>query len=230
MEFVKVFVDKKNFYWTWRDLPFLPYAWLDEKDLKKLPTPFYLPEIHPDCPIGTPTKNKDEYTNIIELSKNFDELKLDNDLRKDLRRIEKKNNDLNLIFNEKDALKKSKKWFLELWKEDTKDFKRRMEIWEKKCYTISAYLGKELIAVHIAMKENDTVYYFGCWWNRKYSNRSVPIFLLKTDIENAIKKKMKYYDLEIGNEDYKKKWGVVEKPTKCYAILTDDLTEKISKI
>ncbi len=228
MKFVKVSIKgTKLFYWTWKDFPFLPYAWLDEKDLKNLPTPFFLPELHPDCPVGFETKEKDEYTNIIELSNSFDKIKIDNSLRKDLRRIEKKNSDLRIIPNEKSALEKSKKWFLELWKEPQKEFKRRLELWKRICYTISAYLGKELIAVHIAMEEKETVYYFGCWWNRKYKNRSIPTFLLKKDIERAIKKGMKYYDLEVGDEAYKKKWGVIEKPTKYYAILTKETAKKL---
>ena len=82
-------------------------------------------------------------------------------------------------------------------------------------------------AMHIAMQEKNTVYYFGCWWNRKYKNRSVPIFLLKKDIESTISKGMKYYDLEVGDESYKKKWGVVEKPTKYYAIVTKEMAKKI---
>ena len=224
MEFVKVHIKgTKLFYWTWRDFPFLPYAWLDEKDLKSLPKPFFLPEIHPDCPTGFETKEKDEYTNIIELPDSFDKIKMDNDLRKDLRRVDKKNADLKLVYNEKSALDKSKKWFLELWKESKSDFKRRLKLWKQKCYTISAYLKSELIAVHIAMQEKDTIYYFGCWWNRKYKNRSVPTFLLKKDIERAIVEGVKYYDLEVGDEPYKKKWGVIEKPTKYYAILTKKL-------
>ncbi len=228
MEFVKVHIKgTKLFYWTWRDLPFLPYAWLDEKDLRSLPTPFFLPEIHPDCPIGFETKEKDEYTNIIELPDSFDKIKMDSDLRKDLKRVEKKNADLKISFNERNALDKSMKWFLELWKEDKKTFSRRLRIWKKRCHTISAYLKNELIAVHIAMQENDTVYYFGCWWNRKYKNRSVPIFLLKKDIEKAISKGIKYYDLEVGDEAYKKKWGVIEKPTKYYAVLTKELADCI---
>ena len=44
-------------------------------------------------------------------------------------------------------------------------------------------------------------------------------------IEKAIKENVKYYDLEIGEEPYKKKWGVIEKPTKYYAILTKKLAE-----
>lgn len=228
MEFVKVPIKgTKRFYWTWRDLPFLPYAWLDEKDLKNIPTPFLLTEIHPDCPIGFETKNKEESTNIIELPDIFDKLKMDNNLRKDLRRIEKKNFDLKIILNEKGALEKSKKWFLELWKENKKDFQRRLKLWKERCYTLSAYLGKKLIAVHISMEEKDTIYYFGCWWNRKYKNRSIPTFLLKKDIERAIKKGMKYYDLEVGDEAYKKKWGVIEKPTKYYAILTKKMAKKL---
>lgn len=228
MEFVKVLIKEKRwYYWTWRDLPFLPYAWLDKEDLKGLPRPFILTDIPPDCKIGFESKNRDEHTNIIELQDSFEKIKIDNDLRKDLKRVEKKNSDLKLVFNEKDALDKSKKWFLELWKESKSDFKRRLRIWEKRCYTISAYLDKELIAVHIAMQEKDTVYYFGCWWNREYKNRSVPTFLLKKDIESAIKRKMKYYDLEIGSEPYKKKWGVIEKPSKYYAILTKEMAEHL---
>ena len=69
------------------------------------------------------------------------------------KRVEKKNEDIKLVYNEKDALDKSKKWFLELWEEDEIDFHRRLEIWKKRCYTISAYLNHELIAVHIGMKE-----------------------------------------------------------------------------
>jgi len=224
MEFVKEYIPgTKLFYWTLRDIWFVPYAWLDKKDLKNLPKPFYVSEIHPDCTIGFVSNDKSSYTNIIEVPKSFDELKIDKDLRKDLRRVEKKNSDLKIVYNEEGALDKSKKWFLELWKENKKDFKRRLELWKRKCYTLSAYLKKELIAVHIAMQERDTIYYFGCWWNRKYKNRSVPTFLLKNDIERAIKKGMRYYDLEVGDEPYKKKWGVIEKPTKYYAILTKEM-------
>ncbi len=227
MEFEKVKINKKLFYWTWRDLPFLPYAWLEEKDLKTLPKPFFLNEIHPDCPVGFETGEKDEFTNIIKLADNFNELNINNDLRKDLKRVEKNNANVKIVYNEKDSLDKSKKWFLELWKEDKKDFQRRLKLWNEKCYTISAYLEKELIAVHIAMKEKDTIFYFGCWWNRKYKSLSVPTFLLKKDIEKAINDKIKYYDLEVGDESYKKKWGVIEKPTKYYAVLTKELADNL---
>jgi hypothetical protein len=225
MEFIKVVNSNKSFYWTWKDLDYLPYAWLDKKDLKTLPTPFIIISIHPDCPVGFISEEKDELTNIIELPDIFEKLKLDNDLRKDLKRVEKKNENIKLVYNEKDALDKSKKWFLEQWKEDDDEFKRRLELWKEKCYTISAYNGDELIAVHIAMKEKDTIFYFGCWWNREYKSLSTPTFLLKRDIEKAIEDKMKYYDLGIGDEPYKKKWGVIEKPTKTYAILTKELAE-----
>ncbi|MBI1978716.1 MAG: GNAT family N-acetyltransferase [Candidatus Aenigmarchaeota archaeon] len=228
MEFVKEYIQgTKLFYWTLRDVWFVPYAWLDKKDLKTLPRPFYVSEIHPDCPIGFVSNDKSNYTNIIQVPKSFDELTIDKDLKKDLRRVEKKNADLKLVWNEKDALDKSKKWFLELWKENKKDFKRRLELWKQKCYTLSAYFRKELIAVHIAMQERNTIYYFGCWWNRKYKNRSVPTFLLKKDIEQAINRKIKYYDLEVGDESYKKQWGVIERPTKYYAIVTKDMAKKL---
>jgi hypothetical protein len=229
MKFIKVTNSDDSFYWTWEDLDYLPYAWLDKKDLKTLPTPFLIISIHPDCPIGFESDEKDELTNIIPLSDSFDKLKIDNDLRKDLKRVEKKNESIKLVYDEKDALDKSKEWFLEQFNEDEEEFERRLELWKEKCYTISAYLGEELIAVHIAMKEKekkrDTIYYCGCWWNRKYKSLSTPTFLLKKDIEKAIEEGMKYYDLGIGDEPYKKKWGVIEKPTKTYAILTKELAE-----
>src|SRR3990167_5809610 len=106
MEFVKVKVGKE-YYYTWRDLPFLPYSWLDKKDLKDLPKPFFLSDIHPDCLIGFKTKEKDSYTNIIKLEDSFEKIKIDKDLRKDLKRIEKKNSDLKIVLNEKGALEKS---------------------------------------------------------------------------------------------------------------------------
>lgn len=227
MEFEKIIRETGGFYWTWRDRDFYPYAWLEKKDLKELPLPFYLQDIHPACEIGFEATEKDEVTNIIELPETFSELKLNNDLRKDLRRVESKNSETKILFNEKNSLEKSKHWFLEQWNENKKDFDRRMPLWKKISYTQSAYIGKELAGVHIAMEENKIIYYFGCWWNREYKNLSIPTFLLKKDIEKAIEKKMKYYDLEVGDETYKKKWGVIEKPTKYYAVLTKQLAEKM---
>ena len=226
MEFVKISIDEKRFYWTLRDTPFIPYEWLEEKDLKHLPRPFILFDIHPDCPLGFESEQEDDSTNIIKLADSFFQL-LSADLRKDLRRIEKKNSDLRIVENEAGALDKSRRWFLEVWKEDEEEFKRRLELWKQRCYTLSAYLNEELIAVHIALREKDTIYYFGCWWNRTYKNRSVPIFLLKKDIERAIAKKIKYCDLGVGNEAYKKKWGVIRKPTKYYAIVTRDMAKRL---
>jgi hypothetical protein len=231
MEFSKVKVTKTFYYWTWKDFPFFPYGWLEEKDLKTLPKPFVLIEIDPKCPVGIEMEEKDEVTNIIELKDTFDKLNINNDLRKDLKRVEKKNEELRLVYNEEDALDKSKQWFLDLWKEGKRDFQRRLMIWKEECQTISAYKGDELIAVHITMKKGDTIYYCGCWWNREYKSWSTPTFLLKKDIEKAIEKGMKYYDLGIGDETYKKKWGVIEKPTKYYAILTKEQADilKIKK-
>lgn len=222
MEFEKVKIDKDNFYWTWKDLSFWPYAWLEKKDLKNLPKPFYLAEIHPDCPVGFETEEKEEFTNIIKLPDSFDKLKLDNNLRKDLKRVEKKNAHIKIVYNEQNALDMSKHWFLEAWKENKKDFERRLKLWKEKCDTISAYFGDELIAVHISMKDEKTIFYLGCWWNKNYKSLSTPIFLLKKDIENSIMNKMEYYDLEIGDQPYKKKWGVIERPTKYYAVFTKE--------
>jgi hypothetical protein len=130
MEFEKSFVEPGIFYWTWRDLDFLPYAWLEERDLKKLPLPFYLQDIHPDSPVGFPCEGEESKTNEIILPRSFEELNLDKDLRKDLRRVEKKNSSTQIVSNEENALEKAGKWFLELWGEEPADFKRRMLLWK----------------------------------------------------------------------------------------------------
>ncbi|MBU2099934.1 GNAT family N-acetyltransferase [Candidatus Micrarchaeota archaeon] len=229
MKYIKVFLeDEPNlFYWTWQDIYFMPYGWLEKKDLKKLPVPFLMEEIHPDCPIGFESDEEDAVSNIIELPEKFEEIKIDSDLKKDLKRIEKKNSDTRIVLNEKNALNKSKKWFLELWKEEKKEFKRRLYLWKKKAFTLSAYSGEELLGVHIALQEKDTVFYLGCWWNREHKNKCIPTFLLKKDVENSIQNKMKYYDLGIGDEKYKKNWNPIEKPTKYYAVLTKEIAEKL---
>lgn len=227
LEFEKISLGKGLSYWGWRDINFLPYAWLEEKDLKNLPVPLFVQDIHPDCKIGFESGAKDAVANIIELPAKFELLKMDPDLRKDLKRVEKKNSQTSTAFNEKGALDMGKHWFLEQWGEDKGDFERRLALWKEKAYTMSAYSGRELLGVHIAIEEKETAHYLGCWWNRKYRNLAVPTFLLKRDIERAIGKKLKYYDLGVGDEPYKKKWGVAEKPAKYYAVLTKELAEKL---
>ena len=60
MEFEKIKIKKINgYYWTLKDIDFLPYAWLDKKDLKGLPKPFFVEDIHPDCKIGFETRKKE---------------------------------------------------------------------------------------------------------------------------------------------------------------------------
>jgi hypothetical protein len=122
MEFIKIHKGV-DFYWTLRDTPFLPYEWLTQKDVKSLPRPFILYEIHPDCPVGFESGLKSDHTNIIELPHAFEKLHMSAELRKDLRRIEKKNSDIVIRENEKDALDRSGKWFLEMWQEDREEFK-----------------------------------------------------------------------------------------------------------
>ncbi len=227
MEFEKVFIGNGVFFWTWRNLPFMPYGWLGKKDLETLPKPFFLEEIDPKCKIGFESEGEEATTNIIKLPRHFEQLNLKPDLKKDLRRVEKKNTDTSIVFNEENALEKSKHWFLKLWGEEKGDFERRLSLWKERAYTLSLYCGGELLGVHIAMEEKDIVYYLGCWWNRKHKNRSVPTYLLKKDIERAIQGGKKYYDLEIGDERYKKKWGVIEKQTKYYAVMTKSMAKML---
>ncbi len=203
----------------------MPYGSLFREDLPGLPKPFVLRDLPPDNEIGFVTKDREAFTNIIELPDSFGALGMDPDLRKDLRRIERKNEGTKLVEDEKDSLDRSKHWFRELWHEEHGEFERRLKLWKEKAYTVSAYRGEELLGVHIAMEESNAIYYLGCWWNREHKNLSVPTFLLKRDIERAIAKGLKTYDLGIGQESYKKQWGVVQKPTKYYAEITPEMAE-----
>ncbi len=226
MEFEKILLGPDVFYWTWKDVDYLPYAWLEESDLKHLPHPFYVHDIHPDCPVGFRTEGEESRTNEIPLPHSFDQLRLSPDLRKDLRRVEKKNADTRIVSNEKHALEKSSKWFLELWNEGPEDFKRRLHVW-KKALTLSAYSGEKLLGVHISLPGENGLYYLGCWWDRSSKGLSIPTFLLKKDVERAISMNLSFYDLGIGDEPYKKQWGVVERQTKYYAAMNLPLAKKL---
>ena len=226
MEFEKI--QKEGFhYWVWTEEDFLPYAWPSEKDIRAAPKPLMLRDLHPDYPMGFEYDDQEEAMNVSGLGKTFEEIRMDNDLRKDLRRVEKKNAETELVQNEKNSLEMSSHWFLEQWKEDEDYFQRRLSAWKKISSTLSAYLKGELIGVHISMKEKNFVYYLGCWWNRGHKNLSVPTFLLKKDIENAIVGGFKQYDLGVGDEPYKKRWGVAQRPAKYYAEMTPETASKL---
>ncbi len=228
MEFLKVQIkDSDLHYWVWLDEDYFPYVKPTEKDIFDAPKPILIRDLPPEYFIGFDTADPESFTNTIPLTNSFESLKIDSDLRKDLRRIDKKNESTRVVINEVDALEKSSKWFLEQWKESNEDFERRIKVWKNKVYTLSAYLGDELLGVHIALKENNSVYYLGCWWNRERKDLSVPTFLLKRDIEHAIKNGFSFYDLGVGLEPYKKKWGVIEKPCKYYAEMSANIAEKL---
>jgi len=228
VEFFKVQIkDSDLYYWVWLDEDYFPYLTPSEKDISDAPKPLLLRDLPPDYFLGFDSTNPDCITNTIPLTNSFESLKINPDLRKDLRRIEKINASTRIIVNEENALEKSAKWFLEQWKEPKEEFERRLEVWKGKVYTLSAYLGNELLGVHIAMKNENSIYYLGCWWNRERKNFSIPTFLCKRDIEDAIKNKFLFYDLGVGTEPYKKKWGVIEKPAKYYAELPAIIAEKL---
>jgi hypothetical protein len=205
-------------YWTLSDSWFFPCTRLTAKETLSLPTPFFVYGLPPDNKIGSFTKDLDEFTNKIPLKGSFDELDIDNDLRKDLKRIEKKNLNCRLIFNKKDDLDTASRWFLNLWDDETPEhFARRKELYLKNCNFISLYNGDELIAFHISWDYKDLIFYCGCWWNRAYKNQCPATFLLKKDIERAISLGKRFYDLGLGDEAYKKRWHPISVPTKYYA-------------
>ena len=91
LEFQYVTRDDGNGYWTLKDTWFLPYPSITSEETKKVPVPFYLYGLKPDSPLGWPTEDPDEFTNVLDLPRSFSELDLTSDHRKDLKRIEKKN-------------------------------------------------------------------------------------------------------------------------------------------
>lgn len=226
MEFEKINLPPGFSYWTWRDIDFLPYAWLGETDVDALPLPFYVEDIHPDCPVGFACEGEHSKTNEILLGSSFAELRLDSDLRKDLRRIGKKNVGTAMVPNEKGALAKASRWFLERWNEEPPDFSRRMLLW-KDAHTLSAYSGETLLGVHISLPAPGGAYYLGCWWDPDFKSLAIPTFLLKADIEGAIARNLSFYDLGVGSEPYKKQWGVRERQTKYYAAVQKPLAKKL---
>ena len=226
VEFEKVNLEQGVFYWTWRDVDFLPYAWLEERDCRKLPLPFYLHDIHPDSPVGFPCEGEETKTNELLLPGSFEQLRLTPDLRKDLRRVEKKNSGTRIVENEKNVLERAAEWFLEQWGEGPSDFKRRLLVW-KDAVTLSAYSGETLLGVHISLPAQNGLHYLGCWWDRSNKGLSIPTLLLKKDVERAISLELSFYDLGIGSEPYKKQWGVFERQTKYYAAMRKPLAQKL---
>ncbi|MBW2972611.1 GNAT family N-acetyltransferase [Candidatus Woesearchaeota archaeon] len=217
-------------YWTLKDIWFTPYGSLTAEEVKDAPVPFYVCELHPDNALGFETGEADEFTNMLLLPGSFEELaaRIDPDLRKDLRRVERKNAEVKIVFNRKEDFDVASRWFLERWSDETTDeFRRRRELWLENCYFISAYLGDELIAFHIAWDLGESIYYCGCWWNREYRSMSPAIFLLKNDIERAIKDGKKIYDLGVGDEPYKKDWRPKSIPTKYYAKMTPEQAKEL---
>ena len=116
MEFQKVEKDEFS-YWVWLDEDYLPYINPTEEDIKNAPKPLLLRDINPNSKIGFETQDPESYSNTITLKNSFEELDIDSDLRKDLKRIEKKNEQIKIIANEPDALEKSKHWFIQQWDE-----------------------------------------------------------------------------------------------------------------
>jgi hypothetical protein len=199
-----------------------------KEEAAALPVPFYAYGLETDSEVGFFTADPDEFTNMIPLPDYFDELEIDADFRKDLRRVEKKNAEVRLVPGSKDDLVYASKWFLELCPDECEDdFRIRLEDWRKNCRFVSAYLDDELIAVHIAWDIGDTVYYCGCWWNRRYRNMSPAVYLLKKDIEQAIADGKRFYDLGIGDERYKKEWHPASEPSKYYAKMDAETAKKL---
>lgn len=219
LEFMKVRIGLKGYYWTHKYTWLFPYVWLNEEDVPKLPAPFAVFGIHYDCPVGRPGPDDEAITNIIVLPEKREELVLKPDLRKDLKRIGKLNQDVTFRENNYEDLECASAWFVAQFKESKRDLGTRLLIYKREARWTAAFAGDELIAVHIMMDDDDgtAVHYLGCWWNREHRHRCAPTFLLHQDILRAIDKARKFYDLGIGDEPYKKKWPVIEKMTKYYA-------------
>jgi len=68
-------------------------------------------------------------------------------------------------------------------------------------------IDNEIIASHLGFYDADRYYYYMPTFKEKYSKYSPGRILLKNLISNSISKKHKFFDLTIGEESYKEKWG-----------------------
>ena len=221
-EFRRVRLDRTHGYWGFKDDWFVPYVWLEERDIPRLPLPFATFSLHYDSPVGRVSADPEMLTNIIPLPDAPGALALQSDLRKDLRRVTRLNSDLTFRENVPENLEAACTWFAEQFHECKRDLGRRLSLYLTQARWTAAHLHGKLVAVHIAAEDAGSMYYLGCWWDRSYRQRSIPIFLLHRDILAAIGRGKRFYDLGIGNEPYKKKWPVVEKRTKYYARVDDE--------
>lgn len=220
LEFMKMGGETDGTYWIHKYAWYYPYIWLKEEDLPRLPVPFVGFDIHYDCPVGRPGHDGEAITNIVILPEKREGLMLRPDLRKDLKRIAKLNQNLTFRENNYGDLERASAWFVSRFEESEPELVGRLEVYKKDARWTAAFAGDDLIAVHIAMDDDDgkTAYYIGCWWDRKHKHRCVPTFLLHQDILKAIDSGRKFYDLGIGDEPYKKKWPIIEKMSRYYAM------------
>ncbi len=221
-EFRRVRLDRTHGYWGFRDDWFVPYVWLEERDIPRLPLPFVTFSLHYDCPVGRILDDPEMRTNIIPLPESPDALALSSDFRKDLRRIAKLNADLAFREDVPEDLTLAAGWFAQQFRESKRDLGRRLSLYLAQARWTAALIAGKPAAVHIAAEDAGTVYYLGCWWDRSFRQRSIPTFLLHRDILRAVGRGKRFYDLGIGDEPYKKKWPVVEKRTKYYARVDDE--------
>lgn len=224
-EFRRVRLDRTHGYWGFRDDWFVPYVWLDERDIPRLPLPFVTFSLHYDCPVGRILDDPEMRTNIIPLPESPEALALSSDLRKDIRRIARINADLTFRDNIPGDLEAASGWFAEQFRESKRDLGRRLSLYLAQARWTAALIAGKPVAVHISFEDAGTAYYLGCWWDRSHRQRSIPTFLLHRDILAAIARGKRFYDLGIGDEPYKKKWPVVEKRSK-YLARVDEETRK----
>ena len=221
LRFRKVRLTRDVSYWTHRDVWYLPYIWLEERDVGQLPLPFVSFSVHCDSPVGTVCDDEDAKTNIIALPPRQEELALDSDLRKDLKRIAKLNADVTFREGRPGDLEAASAWFVAQFKESKRDMRQRMDLYLKEARWTAAFVGEELLGVHLTMEDGEQVYYLGCWWNREHKRRCIPTFLLHRDILDTISRGKRSYDLGIGDESYKKQWPIIERQSKLIAVVDE---------
>src|SRR3989338_3969768 len=128
-EFRRVRLDRTHGYWGFKDDWFVPYVWLEERDIPRLPLPFATFSLHYDSPVGRVSADPEMLTNIIPLPDAPGALALQSDLRKDLRRVTRLNSDLTFRENVPEDLEAACTWFAEQFHECKRDLGRRLSLY-----------------------------------------------------------------------------------------------------
>ena len=202
----------------------LPRVRPDETDLYDTVGPVWITDIDPYSNIGK-VNARTEGAYIIDLPETFgcyiDSLEYDH--RKKMRYSLRRNEDLSSKIDQKedidvlwdDYIIKIQEFSMqdegELYTPERINLRKEF-VKSSNTLTLSIYLKNDLIAVNVSKIENDTIYDLACMRrpDSEILARGVGIYASLLNIEHAIEKKYKFYDMLTDNFGYKTKFGAKE--------------------